>query len=312
MKTYPRYKRYDLGKQLAGTVVEVALSCVNNVRLMDAANFRLYADGKAYRFFGGRIDKSPTRLTIPAGGHWFVVVDWAGFQTLANSNVRAIPPVAGLGERPDSEATAVTRIVDELNNYKHIAYTDTLTGLANRRAFDERIEQAFAIGDQRNANALILTDIDHFKSFNDTHGHAVGDMVLRKVAAAIRRALPGYTFPARTGGEEFAIIMEGSTRNDAWQIAETIRKAVEAHDFTDEASGTDYGPVTISLGLCMADQAASVHALYTQADAALYASKRAGRNRTTRFAPETCEGLAEPQGVADHGRLEARHATMRF
>ncbi|MEM5492089.1 DUF1883 domain-containing protein [Hoeflea sp. AS16] len=90
----PNYKRYDLGQQPAGTVVEVVLSCINNIRLMDNDNFALYAESKNCRYIGGRTEKSPARLTIPRAGHWHVVVDKTGFQTLANSNVRAIPPKA--------------------------------------------------------------------------------------------------------------------------------------------------------------------------------------------------------------------------
>lgn len=91
-KLSPNYKRYDLGQQARGTVVEVALSCINNIRLMDDDNFKLYAEDKSFKFLGGRAEKSPVRLTIPKTGHWHVVVDKTGFQALANSNVRAIPP----------------------------------------------------------------------------------------------------------------------------------------------------------------------------------------------------------------------------
>jgi len=91
-KPSPNSKRYDLGQQSGGTVVEVVLSCINNIRLMDDANFALYSDSKNCKFIGGRAEKSPARLTIPKTGHWHIVVDKTGFETLANSNVRAIPP----------------------------------------------------------------------------------------------------------------------------------------------------------------------------------------------------------------------------
>ena len=91
-KLSPNYKRYDLGQQPGGTIVEVVLSCINNIRLMDDANFTLYSESKNCKFIGGRTEKSPARLTIPKSGHWHVVVDKTGFQTLANSNVRALPP----------------------------------------------------------------------------------------------------------------------------------------------------------------------------------------------------------------------------
>lgn len=91
-KTSPNYKRYDLGQQARGTVVEVVLSCINNVRLMDETNFNLYTEGKSFKFLGGRAEKSPTRISIPQTGHWHVVIDKTGFPALSNSNVRAIPP----------------------------------------------------------------------------------------------------------------------------------------------------------------------------------------------------------------------------
>ena len=92
--TSPLSKRYDLGQQPAGTIVEIVLSCINNIRLMDHDNFNLYADSKNCKFIGGRAEKSPARLTIPKTGHWHIVVDKTGFEALANSNVRAIPPQA--------------------------------------------------------------------------------------------------------------------------------------------------------------------------------------------------------------------------
>lgn len=101
MKPSPSYKHYDLGKQPARTTVEVKLSCVNNVYLMDHENFARYAEAKSYKAMGGRTERSPARFTIPATGQWHVVVDKAGFQTLANSNVRAtLPPVRKTANAP--------------------------------------------------------------------------------------------------------------------------------------------------------------------------------------------------------------------
>ena len=107
-KLIPNYKRYDLGHQIRGTVVEVVLSCINNIRLMDDDNFNLYTESKDCKFFGGRAEKSPVRLVIPKTGHWHVVVDKTGFQALANSNVRAIPPktVTTSASAPETEQLA--------------------------------------------------------------------------------------------------------------------------------------------------------------------------------------------------------------
>lgn len=282
-------------------MVEVVLSCINNVRLMDNANFQRYSDQKPYKCIGGRIDKSPVRFTIPVNGQWHVVVDKIGFQTLANSNVRAIVPASSksaatrspaasnvvsgvfVGGRPDSEAHVVTRIINELNTYKQIANTDMLTGLANRRAFDIQLEGIYNEPGKLPQTALIICDIDHFKSFNDTYGHAIGDSVLKTVAETIRESLPANATPARIGGEEFAIIVEKASLQQVQLIAETARRAIEDRMFIDEESGTDCGKVTISMGICLADVAAKMSELYQKADLALYASKKSGRNRCTVF-----------------------------
>ena len=95
MKQPPLCKRYDLEQQTAGTVVEIVLSCVNNIRLMDHANYLRYVEGEPFKSIGGRAEKSPTRMQIPASGHWHVVVDRIGFNALANSNVRTIRPQQG-------------------------------------------------------------------------------------------------------------------------------------------------------------------------------------------------------------------------
>ena len=307
MKLSPRYKSYDLGNQTAGTVIEVILSCVNNVHLMDHANFQCYTEAENFKSIGGRMEKSPARFTIPTSGKWHVVVDKDGFHNLANSNVRAIPskdlkaantPAAqkpaistsvkretpgDRSARPDSEAYMVNQILKELNTYKQIANTDALTGLSNRRAFDNKMMQVFGNPQILSTIALILVDIDHFKKFNDTFGHAIGDSVLKIVAETIRKSLPKAAFPARTGGEEFGIIAKVASRKEAYQIAELARRAIESAPFIDTASGTDCGRVTISLGLCMADEAEAVGDLYNKSDLALYASKKSGRNRSTFF-----------------------------
>lgn len=279
----------------------MVLSCINNVRLMDHANFQRYVDSKPYKCIGGRVEKSPSRFTIPMNGQWHVVVDKIGFQTLANSNVRAIAPASSksggakspavsnvvkgvfVAERPDSEAHVVTRIMQELNTYKQIANTDMLTGLANRRAFDIQLEAIFNEPKKLVRTALILNDIDNFKTFNDTYGHAIGDTVLKIVAETIRDNLPANASPARIGGEEFGIIVEGTDLEQVQKIAETTRQAVENQIFVDEETGTDCGKVTISMGICMAGKTGKMSELYQKSDLALYASKKGGRNRCTVF-----------------------------
>ncbi|WP_420409735.1 GGDEF domain-containing protein [Hoeflea sp.] len=174
----------------------------------------------------------------------------------------------------------------ELDEYKRIANTDTLTRLANRRAFDEMLSAIY--NDRRKAMyyALIVADIDHFKKFNDVYGHPVGDRVLTIVAAVMKSALRRDVFLSRTGGEEFAIILEGTSQSVTTEIAERVRRAVERTPLKNQKTGLEYGPITLSLGICMASDADSAEELYNKADVALYSAKNAGRNCYQVYNPE--------------------------
>ena len=132
-------------------------------------------------------------------------------------------------------------------------------------------------------SALIFADIDHFKRINDTHGHIVGDKILAYVAGIMRSKPDKDAFVARIGGEEFAVALENTTEEEASQCAESIRGAVEEKKFINTKTGVNYGPVTVSLGLCMASEASDPNELYRKVDQALYASKNSGRNRVTKF-----------------------------
>jgi len=174
----------------------------------------------------------------------------------------------------------------ELDEYKRIANTDPLTRLANRRAFDEVLAGIY--NDPRSAMyyALIVCDIDHFKKFNDTYGHPVGDRVLGVVAAVMKSTLRKDIFVARTGGEEFAVVLQGTSLEVALEIAERMRRAIESTPLKNQKTGIDYGPITISLGICMATDATSPEELYNKADVALYAAKNTGRNRAQVYKPD--------------------------
>jgi diguanylate cyclase len=114
----------------------------------------------------------------------------------------------------------------------------------------------------------------------------VGDRVLGVVAAVMRSSLRKDVFLARTGGEEFAVILNGTSLDVTMEIAERIRRAVEATPLKNQKTGTDYGPITLSLGICMASDAESAEELYNKADVALYAAKNTGRNCFQVYKPE--------------------------
>ncbi|MDI7863857.1 GGDEF domain-containing protein [Rhizobiaceae bacterium n13] len=181
-------------------------------------------------------------------------------------------------ESVSQKSREMEQVRQELDEYKRIANTDSLTRLANRRAFDDRLAAVYDGPLNRHLSALILADIDNFKAINDNYGHPVGDKILATVATIIRTTVPHDVFVARTGGEEFAILVDGCSEDEALQIAERVRTTLASTPFRNSKTGIDYGPITISLGVCMGAEAEDPGDLYGKCDAALYCAKHAGRN----------------------------------
>ncbi|MCL4810659.1 MAG: diguanylate cyclase [Thermoanaerobaculia bacterium] len=160
-----------------------------------------------------------------------------------------------------------------------LALTDPLTGLANRRAFEEALEAELArAGRHGRPASLLFLDLDHFKAVNDSHGHAAGDEILSGFAAVLRRGCRRGDLAARIGGEEFAVLLPMTGRVPATLVAERIRRATEGHALGQTVSV----PVTVSVGVASTEEgteAFEVSRLLRRADAALYRAKAEGRNR---------------------------------
>lgn len=158
------------------------------------------------------------------------------------------------------------------------AATDGLTGLYNRRQFDESLRAALSFGSRHAQSlSLLLLDVDHFKNFNDAFGHQAGDDVLRSVAETLRGLARTHDVVARYGGEEFAVILPGTDANGSMMAAERLRSALEQR-------GWPFRPVTASFGAATTDSPYTDPArLIEEADRALYGSKSRGRNRVTHF-----------------------------
>lgn len=166
------------------------------------------------------------------------------------------------------------RAADLLAEVERVATSDALTGLANRRLFDETLDREVARARRTGQPlALAVVDIDHFKRVNDEHGHQVGDEVLREVAAALREATRTEDLVARYGGEEFVVIATNATVDDAVVLAERLRGATRAVSTV---------PVTISVGVAGLPAEGDGAAMVADADAALYRAKAAGRDRVVR------------------------------
>ena len=156
------------------------------------------------------------------------------------------------------------------------ARTDALTLLANRRAFDDELTRRVAeLRRLGNPFSLVMADVDHFKKFNDLHGHLAGDEVLRSIAKVLRQKAREMDMVARIGGEEFAVIMPGTELAEASKAALRLRESIEQARF--RYHGQDLR-VTASFGLAEASVDESEAALIARADQALYASKQNGRN----------------------------------
>jgi diguanylate cyclase (GGDEF)-like protein len=162
-----------------------------------------------------------------------------------------------------------------------LAVTDGLTGLFNHRHFHERlaleIERA-----QRSGRpvSLLMIDVDHFKAFNDAFGHPAGDEILRQLAVVLAAERRANDVVARYGGEEFAVILVDASKATAALVADKLRADVLRHDFPHQRSEGQGGRLSISVGVATCpDEATDVPTLVQAADAALYAAKRAGRNR---------------------------------
>lgn len=165
----------------------------------------------------------------------------------------------------------------ELAEARRQATTDPLTGLANRRCFEEALRAAL----EEAATvplALVMLDVDHFKAVNDTHGHHVGDDVLRLLAETLPGAIGRDALPARFGGEEFCVVLRGAGLQEAARMAEAIRARVGGASLLLRQTGQRLS-VTVSLGLAVAEAGEAAAHLIERADAALYEAKRGGRNR---------------------------------
>ena len=174
---------------------------------------------------------------------------------------------------------------------KLLGLMDPLTGVHNRRYFDERLdEEADRCLREKGALSCLFLDIDHFKQFNDNYGHHIGDLVLRDVAGLIKRQMRSSDVMARFGGEEFAVLLVHTDQQEAMEIAERIRYSIANHQATD-ANGQPLH-ITISIGcssLSAAQKATPQQAarhLLQQADKALYRAKETGRNRVDYLAVE--------------------------
>ncbi|WFU24288.1 GGDEF domain-containing protein [Bradyrhizobium sp. CB1717] len=290
-----------------------------------SAAMGLYSLGCAYVLWTGRAEPLLSRwplivLTALGGGLFLVRIPLAVMHPLAAAPVTSFDALQSFWFAIVSTFTllfviainylflALTKERSELM-HKRASMTDALTGLANRRAFLDFAAQRLKAPANETV-AFLLFDLDLFKSINDSHGHAMGDRVLRLFAQTLSANLPKGSFAGRLGGEEFAAIVSGPDRQAVIAAAEHVRES-----FATAARVVDGIPIaaTVSVGLAHADsEPAGIEALCERADKALYTAKALGRNRVATAVDEHVPLV--PDAPASHlvaASEHARRATKR-
>jgi diguanylate cyclase len=201
-------------------------------------------------------------------------------ENLVNTAKKMAQTNHSLEQRLTASKQEINELQENLEAVRTESLTDPLTSLANRKYFDEALVKMIADGiDKREPLSLMLTDIDHFKRFNDCYGHLTGDQVLRLVAQALKQNVKGQDIAARYGGEEFAVVLPDTMLRSAITVADHIRRAVMTKELMKRSTGEHLGRVTISIGVATLRPGDTTQTLLERADACLYAAKRNGRNR---------------------------------
>lgn len=190
--------------------------------------------------------------------------------------------LAVLAARLEAATAELQALRRELDHARVQATLDALTGVTNRRGFDEAMLDLLAgqpAGEP--GPSVVLIDLDHFKQINDRYGHVFGDTVLKAVAQAIRACVKGRDLVARYGGEEFVVLLPGTGADGARALAEQVRLTISGARIRRGGSNEMVGSITVSLGVAARRPDEPMQALIERADQALYRSKSGGRNRVS-------------------------------
>jgi diguanylate cyclase len=252
----------SVNTKISGEINEVMALIENAVRTASKHDASLT---DVTRKLGGATDRESVRGVIES------LVQTASAMKRDNKALEA---------RLKSSKQEITQLQENLETVRNESLTDPLTTLANRKYFDEALPRHLSEASSTTEPlSLMLTDIDHFKNFNDSFGHLTGDQVLRLVALAVKQNVKGQDIAARYGGEEFAIVLPRTALREAITVADQIRRSVMGKELMKRSTGEHLGRVTISIGVATHRRGDTVNSLIERADACLYAAKRNGRNR---------------------------------
>lgn len=180
----------------------------------------------------------------------------------------------------DSSSNKMMELQSNLEVIRQEAYTDALTGLKNRKAFDEKMDEIISMMDAEDRTfSILLLDIDHFKAFNDNYGHQTGDQVLRLLARTLIEGIKGRDTACRFGGEEFVVLLPDTNIKAAQSVANALREAISEKEVVNKASQEKLGRMTVSIGAAEHLPGESKEEMLERADEALYKAKGTGRNK---------------------------------
>ncbi len=280
------YDRYFTFKRIQDAVLETGGAMSRElgavVKTLQAAERDTAAYGEALAGATGQLDENPDAVSFKRM-----------VEGLVSATARMQRRSRELERRLQETSVEVNQLKNNLEKVREEAMTDALTGLANRKRFDEAMRKSRRDAElQGDSFCLVLCDIDHFKRFNDTWGHQTGDQIIRFVAACLSRFSKEAHIVARYGGEEFGIVMPKTGLIEASEIADKIRATVESKRLLRKSTNEDLGHITVSMGVSQHRTGESVEELIERADINLYKSKQTGRNRITVDALDDNSGAA--------------------
>ncbi len=220
--------------------------------------------GDVVERLGGQATENDVRLIVKS-----LIEETTKMETVSNQ----------LRQNLEQATRDIGQLQQELKQLEQENLTDPLTGLNNRKALDRHFAACLqtyrTVGE---SFCVLMLDVDHFKSFNDTYGHDVGDAVLRNVSNTLSDMGHATAVPHRFGGEEFCVLVGGATLDDGIALGEEIRQKISARHLKIARTGEKINPITISIGVALVSSTDNADALIQRADQALYLAKESGRD----------------------------------
>ncbi|MFH6784489.1 MULTISPECIES: GGDEF domain-containing protein [Methylobacterium] len=283
------FETYLDGKRLASETERASAGVLTEIeQIMEMLDAALGSTAR----YGASLQAFSQDLAAPA-------VNRARVREIVSSLVVTTRDVAAnnrtLEARMRESRTEIETLRETLEAVRVESLTDPLTGIGNRKHFEEMLHKAVDhAAVQGQSLCLVVLDIDHFKRFNDLYGHLTGDQVLRLVAMTMRECVGARATIARFGGEEFGIILPDCDRVDARDVAEKVRTSVMGRELVKRSTGESLGRITISVGLAVYRRGDTAVSLLERADHCMFTAKRSGRNRVVddAVAAETMNDVA--------------------